>query len=84
MGDHRRIAQDRRPAPERGTRRFDQAGCEFDRRRGLDLSAGMDHAHGDLRFLARETREVRLGADDGEGALIDGGAVAEIVGGLKH
>ena len=81
---HRRVAQDRRPALERAPRRFDKAGSKFDRSRHVDLSAGMDHAHGDRGLLSREAGEVGLGADDGEGALIDGAPVAEIVGGLKH
>ena len=35
----------------------------------------MDHPHGDLLLVGIEAREIRLGADDGEGALVDRGAV---------
>ena len=53
------------------------------KRRRVDEAAGMDHPHRDLRLLGREAREIGLGADDGEGALVDRGAVAQI-GGLSH
>ena len=33
--------------------------------------------------LGGEAREIGFGADDGEGALIDGGAVADVIV-LKH
>ena len=42
----------------------------------------MDHAHGDVGFLGRKAIEISLRPDDGEGALVDGGAVAQI--GLSH
>ena len=54
-----------------------------DRARRLHLAASVNHAHGDLRLLGREAGKIRLRADDGEGALIDRGAVAQIIL-LKH
>ena len=44
----------------------------------------MDHAHGDLGLLGGEARQVGFGADDGEGALVDRGAVAQIGLPLSH
>ena len=39
----------------------------------------MDHAHRDLGLVRGEARQIGLGADDGERALVDRGAVAQIV-----
>ena len=44
----------------------------------------MDHADCDLGFLGREAFKIGLGADDGEGTLIDGRTVTQITGALKH
>src|SRR5262245_49916134 len=79
MRNHLGVAQDRRAGGERRTGSFDKPfrknkvlGC-------LDLTAGMDHADRDLGLLFREARQVGLGADDGEGALIDRVAVLDVV-----
>ena len=48
------------------------------------MAAGMDHAHRDLGLLGGEARQVGLGADDGERALVDRGAVAQIGLRLSH
>ena len=84
MRHHLGIAQDRRAADERAARGGDQPRREFDALGRRDLAAGMDHAHGDLGFVGGEARQVGFGADDGEGALIDGGAVADVIEVLKH
>ena len=84
MRHHLGIAQDRRAAEERAARGSDQSRREFDALGCGDLAASMDHAHGDLGFFRAEARQIGLGADDGEGALIDGGAVAKIIEVLKH
>ena len=52
--------------------------------RRLDQAAGMDHAHRDIGFVGGEARKVGLGADDGEGALVDRGAVADDNRGAQH
>ena len=83
VGDHLGIAQDRRPALKRAPRRADKPGREADVPRRIDEPTGMDHAHGDLGLLRRKAAKVGLGADDGEGALVDRSAVAQI-GGLSH
>ena len=44
----------------------------------------MDHPHRDLGLGRREAREVRLGADDREGARVDRVAVADVVLRLHH
>ncbi len=74
VAQDRRAAQRARPAPPRP-----KPGANSMNSATIDQAAGMDHAHGDLGLLGREAREIGLGADDGEGALIDGGAVADIV-----
>ena len=52
---------------------------------GLDLAAGMDHADGDIGLGFGEARQVGLGANDGEGALVDRRAVVDVVvGGHAH
>ena len=76
-----RIGAPRASAPRA---RSDQSRREFDALGRGDLAASMDHAHGDLGFFRAEPRQIGLGADDGEGALIDGGAVAKIIEVLKH
>ena len=81
---HFGIAQDRRAGGERAARRRDEVAAEDDVLRHIDLAAGMDHAHRDLGFLGREARQVGLGADDGERALVDRRAVAQIGGALRH
>ena len=47
--------------------------------RGLDLTAGMDHADGDIGLGVGEARQVGLGANDGEGALVDRVTVVDVV-----
>ncbi len=76
---HLGIAQDRRAGVQRGARGAHHAGPEIDGEGGLDQPAGMDHPHRDVGLLRRKAAEIGLFADDGEGALIDGGAVAHIV-----
>ena len=46
--------------------------------RHFDQAAGVDHAHRDLGFLGREARQIGFGANDGERALVDRRAVAQI------
>jgi len=81
---HLGIAQDRRALCERGACCGDQPGAEHDILGYFDAPAGMDHAHGDLGLFGREARQIGFGADDGEGALVDRGAVAQIVMPLSH
>ena len=47
-------------------------------------SAGVDHAHRDIGLFGRKAREIGLGADDGERALIDRAAVAQIGRTFRH
>jgi hypothetical protein len=47
-------------------------------------SAGMNHAHHHIGFLRRETREVRLGPNNSERALVNAAAVAKVVEPLTH
>ena len=68
------------PWPARVARRSDQTVTEDNVRGRLDQTAGVDHAHRDFGFVGGEAREIGLGADDGERALVDGGAVAQIGG----
>ena len=81
---HLGVAKDRRAGGQRAARRRDEIAAEHDVRRRLDLAAGMDHAHRDVGFLGRKARQIGLGADDGERALIDRRAVAQIGGALRH
>ncbi|OMP12862.1 hypothetical protein COLO4_02667 [Corchorus olitorius] len=50
----------------------------MDRRRQLDQPGGMDHADRDRLLLRIEARQLRLGADDGEGLAIDRRAIGFI------
>ena len=80
---HLRVAEDGGAAFESAARRRHQIWRELDQLGGVDPAAGMDHAHGDLGLRGREARQVGLSANDGEGPLVDGGAVADVVL-LKH
>ncbi len=77
---HFGVAQDRRAGGKRAARRGDEVAAEYDVLRHIDLAAGMDHAHRDIGFFGREARQIGLGADDGERALVDRRAVAQIGG----
>ena len=77
---HFGIAEDRRAGLERGAGGGDEAGREDEMPGGLDQAAGVDHAHGDIGLVRREARQVGLGADDGEGALVDRRAIPDVVG----
>ena len=72
------------PARERAARGGDEVRAEHDVLRRLDRAAGMDHAHRDLGLFGGKARQVGLGADDGERALIDRRAVAQIGRALRH
>src|SRR5690606_11755236 len=52
---------------------------KFKMPRRLDLAASMDHADRNVCFAGREARQVGLLANGGEGALVDRGAVADVV-----
>ena len=81
---HLGIAQDRRAGGERAARRRDQIWSEHDVPRRLDDAAGVDHAHDDIGFLRGEARQIRLGADDGEGLFVDRRAVAQVGRAFRH
>ena len=72
------------PAASALPRRRDEVAAEHDVLRRLDQAAGMDHAHRDVGFFGREARQIGFGADDGERALVDRRAVAQIGGALRH
>ena len=77
--DHLGIAQHRLAGEQRAARGGGEIGREDEIAGDLDHAAGMDDAHRDARLVRREAGEVGLGADDGEGAAIDLGAVAGVV-----
>ncbi len=82
--DHLGVAEDRRAGGERAARRGDEICAEHDVLRRLDGAAGMDHAHRDVGFFGGKARQVGFGADDGERALVDRRAVAQIGRGLRQ
>ena len=82
---HLGVAEDRRAGGKRGARGVDEIGREHEMLRGLDQAAGMDHADRDIGLGLGKARQIGLGADDGEGALVDRVAVVDIVvGGHRH
>src|SRR5690606_8049382 len=78
MSDHFGIAEDRRAALQRKACRTDEIRREGKTARSLYLPAGMYHADCDFGLGFGEARQVRLRADDGEGALVNRSAVADI------
>ena len=78
--DHLGVAEDRRAGVERGAGGIDETRREDEMPGSLDLAAGMDHADGDLGLARGKPRQVGLGADDREGALVDRRAVLDVVG----
>ena len=89
MRHHLGIAQDRSPSARETRLAPQQQQGRCSRHRSypcapFDHAAGMEHAHRDLGFARREAREIGLGADDGERALVDRRAVAQICRGLRH
>src|SRR2546421_89292 len=69
------------PASISSSRR-NQAVAEYNGLRGFHLTAGMNHAHDHVGLVLRKVREIGLGADDSERALIDRVAIAQI--GFSH
>ena len=87
LGNHPRIAQDRRASVGCGDCRLrDRAqarklGC---RRRSRPPAAGMDDAYGDALFRPGKAREIGLAPDDRKGMAIDLGAVADIIAACRQ
>ena len=79
MRHHVGVAEDWRPRPQRAACGFNDARREDDVLGDFNHATGMDDAHGDALLQRREAGKIRLGAYGREGALIDRGAVADIV-----
>src|ERR1700730_3950318 len=77
--EHFGIAQDRRSLPERLPRLRHGPIRKYETGGDLDHSAGVNHAHRDMFFIAGEAGEIGLGADRREGAAVDFRSVAEVV-----
>jgi hypothetical protein len=58
MRNHLGVAENRRPAAERGACCGDETGIERDLICGFHHAAGVDHANGDRRFIGRDAREI--------------------------
>ena len=71
LGDHARIAENRRAGAKRIPRRLRSAGRKGEVARRLHHAAGMDDPNGDPLLDGRETGKVGLAANDGEGSAID-------------
>ena len=78
-GHHRRIAQHRCPAGERGVGLGDDVVAVGDVLGDVDLPAGVDQAHHHARDVVGEPRQVGLGADRRERLPVDLGGVADVV-----